>query len=57
MHKFRAIASRIHSVVKFHTMSGVGAILTKRRLGQMKKNQDINNANTSLNDLTPLEEK
>lgn len=37
MHKFGVITLKIHGVVKFYTMSGVGTIPAKRRAGNMEK--------------------
>lgn len=31
MHKFKGIASIIHGVLKFHKISGIGTIPTKRK--------------------------
>lgn len=36
IHKFRVIASTIHNLVKFHTMSGVDTIPTKKRAGKIE---------------------
>lgn len=56
MHKFKAIASTIHVVVKFHTVLGIGTIQTKRRLGQMEQTQNEHNANNDLSNLEALKE-
>lgn len=57
MYKFKSISSTINGVVKFQIMLGVGAIPTKRRLGQSEQTQNRNNLRNNLNDLRALEDK
>lgn len=52
MHKFRVIASTIIRVFKFHAISGVGVILTKKRERKMKQDHGKNDTVGKINNTT-----